>query len=72
MLYKLCSAQILTPDDDSAVAYGVVVIENETIIYKNPDISFNPQEMLHHIELWNELQPSFTHLKDLIEDIING
>ncbi len=79
MYYQLLKGYTVTEDGDGAVTYGVKVFDiasidapnKQTCIYENCGIAFTPEEMLCHIKLWNELQPSLPHLMDLIDDIIN-
>ena len=79
MVFKLLEGDTITPDGDKAKTFGVIVLPDSEskatdipFLYQNCDVTFNKEEMLHHICLWNELQPSLQQLKDLIADLIEA
>lgn len=83
MVFRLLEGCTVTEDGDSAETFGVAVFlvgsyeadeftDPSSALYRNADVTFNREEMYHHVCLWNELQPSLSQLKDLITDIIEG
>ena len=79
MVFKLLEGDTITPDGDVAKTYGVAVFPNDDCkaseadrLYLNDDITFDKEEMLRHVYLWNEHQPSLQQLKDLIADLIEA
>ena len=79
MYYQLTESYAVTEDGDRAKVYGVEVFEDSkkenslpaVYIYCVKDVTFSREEMLEHIALWNELQPTIPQLKYLIEDMID-
>ncbi len=83
MYYKLSENYIVTEDGDGATVYGVCVFDNGTenpsisqeptteCVCRIEDITFDREEMREYIALWNELQPTLSQLRFLIEDIID-
>lgn len=79
MVFKLLEGDTITPDGDKAKTFGVIVLPdsaskttNSHSLYQNYDVTFNHSQMLSHIKLWNELQPSLQQLEDLIADLIES
>ena len=85
MVFRLLEGYTVTPDGDGAKTFGVIVLPESTtpmtqaicseppnFLYRNPDITFDRSEMLHHISLWNEFQPTLQQLEELIADLIES